>query len=138
MTLSLEPPTSVRQEPNLLDMLGPRPAAAPTLGRQAWFKLLLLGGLVVALQFSQLHLLALSWWTLPDWNHGFIIPLFSLYLLYSRWQDMVAAPRRICLPGLLLLVVSLVGEAWGVLLLRNHMVSQVFMVPSPFSLLIAV
>lgn len=44
-----------------------------------------------------------------NWSHGFLIPLFSLYLLYIRWDELAAARRRVCRWGLMLLLLSIVA-----------------------------
>ena len=72
-------------------------------------KFLILAGLVVLLNWWQFPNLVHSWLHDPNWGHGFVIPLFSLYLLYQRWGELLAAPRRVCLGGLSILVAGVLA-----------------------------
>jgi len=79
-------------------------AFAAHLSRAAWIKIAVLGALFVALNFWQFRLLVQAWLHEPNWAHGFAIPLFSLYLLYRRWDELRTVPKRACLWGLPILV----------------------------------
>ena len=68
---------------------------------------LLLAGLFVWLNFWQLRILVISWIDNPNWSHGFLIPLFSLYFLYSRRDELFTARRRVCLWGLPILIAGI-------------------------------
>ena len=46
-------------------------------------------------------------WRSPDWSHGWLIPLFSLYLVYLRWDRIRYTPVRHTWVGLVLMVASL-------------------------------
>ena len=48
-----------------------------------------------------------KWRVDSNWSHGFLIPLFSLYLIYVRWDQLKAAKRRVCIWGLAILLASL-------------------------------
>ena len=60
--------------------------------------------LLALLNRWQFHPLVDTWITDPNWSHGFLIPLFSLYLLYARREELLSAPRRACLWGLPILL----------------------------------
>ncbi len=47
-----------------------------------------------------------TWIDDPNWTHGFIIPLFSLYLLYMRREELLSAIRK---PNMLALPMVIVG-----------------------------
>lgn len=50
------------------------------------------------------HLVRLfRYWQRPDWSHGFLIPLFSLYLVHARRSELFAAKGS--------------GSAWGLVLM---------------------
>ena len=52
----------------------------------------------------------------PDWSHGPIIPLFSAYLLYLRWDAIKRVPVRYTWVGLVIMILSLVlyqMTLWG-------------------------
>jgi len=69
-------------------------------------KVLILAGLVVAMNYSQFPAMLRVWLDDPNWSHGFIIPLFSLYLFYARRGELLAAKRTTNIWGLALLIVS--------------------------------
>lgn len=79
----------------------------------ARLKLVVIGGLLVLLNFWQFRPLINAWLHDENWGHGFIIPLFSLYLLYRRGGELVRAPRRACAWGLVLLLAGIVAMIVG-------------------------
>lgn len=87
-------------------------------------KFVILAGLVVLLNFWQFRTLVNSWLHDPNWGHGFVIPLFSLYLIYQRWNDILAAPRRVCLWGLPILIAGILAMILGFYPLGPLWISQ--------------
>ena len=73
-------------------------------------KVFVLAGLVVAMNYRQFPAMVRVWLDDPNWSHGFIIPLFSLYLFYARRRDLLAAKRTANIWGLALLIVSGLGQ----------------------------
>jgi exosortase len=102
---------------SLADVLGPAPTVS--LGESfpplTLLKIAVLAVLLLAFCFWQIDWLVKKWVGDPNWTHGFVIPLFSLYLIYSRRDDLAAAPRRTCLPGLVLVVLCLLVQVLLVL-----------------------
>jgi exosortase len=90
-----------------------RPMPAGGLSRWAWAKIAVLGALLALLHRWQFRPLVETWITDPNWSHGFLIPLFSLYLLYARREELLSAPRRACLWGLPLLLGGLALTVLG-------------------------
>jgi exosortase len=100
----------------------PSPAdAALTLrpARADWLKLALL---VAAFVATFWHLLAFlpplgslvwAWRYKLDWSHGPLIPVFSAYLVYLRWDRLQRCPPRHTWLGLLLLLFGLALYAWS-------------------------
>ncbi|MCE5279121.1 MAG: exosortase/archaeosortase family protein [Planctomycetaceae bacterium] len=88
-------------------------SAVSSFASGVWAKIILGAGLLVAINLKQFPELFYKWRIDPNWSHGFIIPLFSVFLLYSRWGEIVSAERKACLWGLpallLAAVVSLAG-----------------------------
>jgi exosortase len=82
--------------------------ASPTLGERAWaknlsaersrtgkwFATLSLSTLVVILYASVLGSLARQWWSDPNYGHGFFVPLFVGYVLWSERDRWNAQPFR--------------------------------------------
>ncbi|MCE5326995.1 MAG: exosortase/archaeosortase family protein [Planctomycetaceae bacterium] len=101
---------------SLADLVEDASVEASSAGRAlpagAWVKFLLLTAILAAINIKQFPELFYSWLTDANWSHGFIIPLFSIFLLYSRWREILAAPRKVCLWGLpALLAASLIALA---------------------------
>ena len=75
--------------------------------RSVWIKVAVIAFLFCGLNFWQFKRLVAGWRIDPNWSHGFLIPLFSAYLIYTRWDQLVAARRRVCIWGLPILLLSL-------------------------------
>jgi exosortase len=103
---------------------------APTL-----IKAGVLALLVVVLNIRQFHWLAERYRD-ANWMHGYLIPLFSLYLLFARRAELFSAPRRTSLLGLVIMLGCLAGEFLGIYPIQNYMISQIFMVGSIFGLVL--
>ena len=56
------------------------------------WQLAALGGLLVWAYLPMLRIFADKWANDPQYSHGFLVPLFSAYLLWKTWQ--VAGPYR--------------------------------------------
>ena len=71
-----------------------------------WLKVAILAGILIAINYRQFPRLLWGWIDDDNWSHGFLIPLFSLYLLYARRAELMLAKRRACLWGLAALIVA--------------------------------
>lgn len=56
------------------------------------------------LYFSVFRGLVSDWISLPDFSHGFIVPLISLYIAWERRADLLAAPVAPANSGIILLL----------------------------------
>ncbi|HUT57251.1 MAG TPA: exosortase/archaeosortase family protein [Phycisphaerae bacterium] len=112
------------------------PPAPRGLPLASWIKIAAIAGLFVLVNFWQFQILIPQWRHDADWSHGFMIPLFSLYLLYSRRRELLSAPRRACLPGLAIMLLGLLCAALGVTPVHNHFFSHVAMVLTLFGLVL--
>ena len=63
----------------------------------------------IAVFYNVLLDLSHKWYHSADWSHGWLIPLFSAYLVYLRWDRVRRAPLRHTWVGLVLVVVTLLG-----------------------------
>jgi exosortase len=125
-------------EGSLADMLE-GPSAPSSRGRFApsdVAKVAVLAGLFTWLNLWQFRELVSGWRHDPNWSHGFLIPLFSLYLLYSRREELLAAPRRVCLWGLPIFVGGIVLSLLGFYPIGTHWISQLAMVATLFGLVL--
>ena len=83
------------------------PTFAQSFPPAVLLKIAVLAGILIAMNYRQFPRLFWTWVNDDNWSHGFLIPLFSLYLLYSRRDEVLQAKVRTCLWGL----VALVGAA---------------------------
>ncbi len=78
----------------LSEMVSPAiDAPAVTADRTAWIKMVILAALFVWLTGWHYKSIVLHWLQDTNWTHGFIIPLFSIYLIYQRRDEIFSAPR---------------------------------------------
>lgn len=59
------------------------------LGLHRYIKMAVIGGLFCFLFRHELERIIVLWVTDPSWSHGFLIPLFSLYFIHQRKQDIL-------------------------------------------------
>src|SRR5579859_7308517 len=96
--------------------------------RIVWYAVL--AGLVATLYAAVLRGLVGQWWSDPDYGHGFLVPLFSGYVLWQerdQWRGKESKPGNF---GLLVMVGAVV------LLLAGSLGAELF--TSRFSLLILI
>lgn len=59
------------------------------------------------------HLVRLyEFWKTPDWSHGFVIPLFSLYVIHTRRRELSEGRHEGSLWGVPVLILSVAGYIW--------------------------
>ncbi|MFQ5466459.1 MAG: exosortase A [Thermodesulfobacteriota bacterium] len=56
--------------------------------KSAYTKLLLVGASVLLLYHPVLSYLVVNWWNDPNYSHGFIVPLVSLYVVWKRRDEL--------------------------------------------------
>jgi exosortase len=69
-----------------------RSTERPQMG--TWFGGLTLSVLVVIMYASVLSALARQWWDDPNYGHGFFVPVFAVYVLWSERDRWSALPSR--------------------------------------------
>ncbi|MBC8373435.1 MAG: exosortase/archaeosortase family protein [Phycisphaerae bacterium] len=97
--------------------------------RSVYVKVAVIAFLFCGLNFWQFEKLVAGWRIDPNWSHGFLIPLFSLYLIYTRWDQLVAARRRVCLWGLPIILLSLLVLVFAFFRLGTYWFCQLSMIP---------
>ena len=75
--------------------------------RPAQVRAAVVGVAFVAVFYNVLLNLMYSWYNNADWSHGWLIPLFSIYLIRLRWDRVRRSPVRYTWVGLVLLLGSL-------------------------------
>lgn len=93
----------------------------------SWIKVLVLAGGFLWLTGWQYPKLIRMWLNDPNWSHGFIIPLFSLFLLYQRWGEIAAAGRRSARIGLPIFVAGILAMLLAIYPVKNYWLSQLSM-----------
>ncbi len=95
------------------------PSITAQIGSPRWQQLLpyAILGLLLAVLYSHIATkLVLDWYTIPDYSHGFLVPLFSLFLLWDRRAAIRSIPLEptwkglyLVLPGIAILVLGVYG-----------------------------
>lgn len=102
-----------------------------SLGWQLALPLGLTACLLVALYRGVAFKLVSDWYELPDFSHGFLIPFFAAYLLWSKRDELAALPRRSTWAGLPLVLLGLL------LLLTGRFGADLFLSRTSFLVLAA-
>jgi exosortase len=87
----------------------------PTANRfRGWVQLLSLAILIVMLYFRIVEQLILQWWNDPNYSHGFLIPLFSAFVLWKQRGRLTSIPAKTSWWGL-----AIVASALLILIVGN-------------------
>ncbi|MBT3199005.1 MAG: exosortase/archaeosortase family protein [Phycisphaerales bacterium] len=125
-------PDPQRSGGSLVDMVGRAESLDPVdqvFTQSACIKIGVIALLFCCLNFWQFERLTALWYIDPNWSHGFLIPLFSLYLIYTRWDRLKAARLRICLWGLPVILISLLVMVLAFYPLGTYWFCQLAMIP---------
>ena len=90
---------------------GDKRAASPL---RAWLPYAILALLLVAVYYRIAAKLIYDWYTLPDYSHGFLVPLFSLFLLWDKRKIIRSTPIRQSWAGISLVVFAIIVLILGV------------------------
>ncbi len=82
--------------------------------------------------------LVYSWSDSANWSHGFIIPLFSLYLVYMKWNRLCGTPIRGAWLGLPVMLLGLVGYQYFVWVFPVLYAQRVMMLVTLLGILIMI
>ncbi len=61
---------------------------------------LILGAVLLAIYWKILQALVTQWWDDPNYSHGFLVPLFTLYLVWRQRATLAKLPRTGSLLGI--------------------------------------
>jgi exosortase len=125
-----------RSAGSLADLVGDTLPSPPSHGlpAQAWIKFGVLAMLFVGMNYWMLPILLGQWRYDSNWTHCFIIPLFSLYLLYTRRAEILLARRKSCYWALPLLLAAIGFQILSVYPIQTNCFYQIGMVVVIFSL----
>ena len=90
-------------------------------GVRAGFVVLVILGLLVGLYAGILRDLAWQWWDDPNYTHGFLVPLFSGFLVWQRRKQLAALPPRGSWIGLPVLLAGVGALLLGDLAAENFL-----------------
>jgi len=96
-----------------LDTL-PLSSARIRVPRSVWLPGSILALLLIALYYRVGIKLVVDWYNIPDYSHGFLVPLFSIFLLWDKRNKIAATPIRPSWAGLPVVALGLVILIFGV------------------------
>ena len=91
-------------------------AAIDSPGWQQFLPYVFVGLLLAVLYYHITTKLIIDWYSIPDYSHGFLVPLFSLYLLWDKRAALRSIPLQpswkglyLVLPGIAILILGVYG-----------------------------
>ncbi|HZY64213.1 MAG TPA: exosortase A [Edaphobacter sp.] len=84
------------------------------LGNYGWLPYAIIAALLVAIYWRIAGKLVYDWYTIPDYSHGFLVPLFSAYLIWDKRKALSQTPVKGTWSGLPLIVFSIILLILGV------------------------
>ena len=89
-------------------------AASSSSAWQRWLPALVLLLLVVAIYWGVIIKLVGDWYTNPDFSHGFLVPVFSAYLIWTKREALRGTPVKQSWAGVWLVFASIVMLFLGI------------------------
>ena len=82
--------------------------------KYGWLPYAIITALLVAIYYRIAGKLVYDWYTIPDYSHGFLVPLFSGYLIWDKRKALSAIPARPTWSGVFLIVFAIILLILGV------------------------
>ncbi len=82
--------------------------------RLDWLPYIIVAILLVVLYYRVAVKLVYDWYTIPDYSHGFLVPLFAAFLVWDKRKVLKAIPIRQTWSGIVLVVFSIMVLILGV------------------------
>jgi exosortase len=79
-----------------------------------WLPYVTIGILLVVLYYRVAVKLVYDWYTIPDYSHGFLVPLFVAFLIWDKRKVLVTTPVKQTWSGIVLVVFSIMVLVLGV------------------------
>lgn len=92
--------------------MGPSEANGPR--RYGWLPYAIVAALLVAIYYRIAGKLVYDWYTIPDYSHGFLVPVFAGYLIWDKRRKLSATPVHQTWRGLPLIVCAIILLILGV------------------------
>jgi exosortase len=90
------------------------PVRRPALSFSGALPIAIVAALLIELYYRIGIKLAIDWYNIADYSHGFLVPLFSLFLLWDKRKEIAATPVRPTWAGLPMVVFGLIILIFGV------------------------
>ena len=94
------------------DLKFPNSDRSSTSSRSDWIPYAIIAVLLCVLYYRVALKLVYDWYTIPDYSHGFLVPLFAAFLVWDKRKVLSSIPTKQTWAGIALVVVSI-----GVLIL---------------------
>ena len=91
---------------------GPNDVKRPRL--YDWLPYVIITALLAVIYYRIAGKLVYDWYTIPDYSHGFLVPLFAGYLIWDKRAALSATPVQPTWRGLSLIVFGIVLLILGV------------------------
>src|SRR5882762_11207212 len=88
-----------------------RPSTSSPL---VWLPYATIAILLIILYYRVAVKLVYDWYTIPDYSHGFLVPLFAAFLVWDKRKVLKAIPVRQTWSGIVLVVFSIMVLILGV------------------------
>ncbi|WP_348267880.1 exosortase/archaeosortase family protein [Edaphobacter paludis] len=82
--------------------------------RYGWLPYAIISALLVVIYYRIAGKLIYDWYTIPDYSHGFLVPLFAGYLIWDKRESLSATPVRPTWSGVSLIVFAIILLILGV------------------------
>lgn len=105
------------------------PSWAEAVSFEAWLQIAIVAALFVLAYWREILRLTEGWKS-PDWTHGWLIPLISLYIVHVNRERLWRIPIRPSLLGVPIMLGAAGIYLWAIL--------HIFGYPRPFSMLIMI
>jgi exosortase len=79
-----------------------------------WLPFAIIAGLLCILYYRVAVKLVYDWYTLPDYSHGFLVPLFAAFLIWDKRKVLSTTPVKQAWAGLALVVFAIAVLVLGV------------------------
>jgi exosortase len=82
--------------------------------KYGWLPYAIIAAMLVVIYYRIAGKLVYDWYTIPDYSHGFLVPLFAGYLIWDKRKTLSAIPVRQTWSGISLIVVAILLLILGV------------------------
>jgi exosortase len=96
------------------DLAQPHSDESNTAIRIDWLPYAIVAALLCVLYFRVAIKLVYDWYTIPDYSHGFLVPLFAAFLVWDKRKALSATPIKQAWSGIALVVVAIAVLVLGV------------------------